>query len=486
MNDLDEMARAFLTEAFEVLHDEKVLPTSEFHPFLRVGRDYFGGSLMGRKAFVAFEKALAEHHPRFSDDTPLHERHFASGYMFSFLEAVVAEAAIRGEDLSPLAPCVDSCIQALASEIEADIWEVACCREVTHLTTVTGQPVELSDVTVYPLSEPAHEHSREASRVVAQIIPHSQSTYGRTSPGTWNPPQAIVVARDAGARPFDLAKALTRRIDSFLLAARLLHAATSESVYEVQGGTSLVRQFDPTLVRFRGNTDSMIPTGMLRRTTRLEPRDATRFAGLTGAIEAAEESVENKLVTSFGMAIHKFQLSFHAHNWQEQIVDLTTALEATLSGAKRSDVVHRLKTRATALLTAESDPAGSIFDDIGHLYEIRSQLIHGGTFSQRELMKSVNSITTVPDSMPGIAVDHAVDRLRDLVRRALLARIALAACDPPLWRFGEDKGIDAALADDATRSDWRSAWHGELELFDAADAVERPRTAAEFISQDDL
>lgn len=486
MTSLDRVARDFLASAFTSLQDHHVLPTPVFDPYLRIGRDYFGDSLGGRRGFAALENAIAERHPRFSEETPLHERDFAHVYIYSFLEAVIAEAALKGEELSPFAPCVDSCIEALSSEIEADNWEVACCREVTHLTTTSSQPIEFSNVTIFPLVAPAHDHSREASGIIAQVIPHSQSAYGRESPGTWNPPQAIVVARGVDGKPFDLVKDLSRQIDIFLLAARLLHAATSTSVYEVQGGTSLVRQFAPTLARFRGNTDSMIPTSMLRRTTRIEPRDSQRFDGLARAIAAAEKTPKDKLVTSFGMAIHKFQLSFHAHNWQEQIVDLTTALEATLSGTKRSDVVHRLKTRATALLATGNDPAGAIFDDIGHLYEIRSQLIHGGTFSEKQLMKSVNSITTVPDTMAGTAVDHAVDRLRDLVRRALLARIALATCDPPLWRFGGDKGIDAALADDTTRGDWRSAWHGELESYDAADSVERPRTAALSLSQDDL
>ena len=480
------MAREFLASALSALQNHHVLPTPIFNPYLRIGRDYFGGSLGGRGEFAALKNAIAESHPRFSEETPLDERDFASGYIYSFLEAVVAEAALKGEELTPFAPCVDSCIEALVSEIEADTWEVACCREVTHLTTAAGDTLEFSDVTIFPLSEPAHGHSREAARIIAQVVPHSQSSYDRESPGTWNPPHSIVVARDLGPRPFDLAGELSRRIDIFLLAARLLHAATSTSVYEVQGETSLVRRFDPILVRFRGNTDGMIPTSMVRRTTRIESRDSQRFDRLARAIVAVEESLRDMLVTSFGMAIHKFQLSFHAHNWQEQIVDLTTALEATLSGNKRTDVVHRLKTRATALLATDNDPAGAIFNDIGYLYEIRSQLIHGGTFSEKQLMNSVNSITTVPDTMAGIAVDHAVDRLRDLVRRALLARIALATCDSPLWSFGEEKGIDAALADDTTRGEWRSAWHGELESYDAADSVERPRTAALSFSQDDL
>lgn len=486
MTSLNDAARAFLASAFDVLHGENVLPTPEFDPFLRIGPDYFGSSLMGLGEFAAFEDSVAERHPRFSADAPINERGYAHDYLFSFLEAVVAKAALGGEDPSPDASCVDSCLEALVSEIEAEVWEVACCREVTHLTTATGQPLELSDVVVIPLTAPPYEHSSEADRIISEIIPHSQSAYGRTSPGTWNPPHAIAVARDYDSKPFEAAKALSRQIDDFLLATRLLHAATCDSVYEIQGETSIVRRFDPTFVRFRGNTASMIPTSMLRRTTRLEQRDVKRCHGLSSAIAAAEETADGMLITSFSMAVHKFQISFHAHNWHEQIVDLTIALEATLSGISRTGVLRRLKTRASALLATPSDPAEAISRDIGILYDIRSRLIHGGPILEEELVTKARKLTTVPDSLPAIAVDHAVDRLRDLVRRALLARISLATCEPPLWKFGEDREVDAHLADDASKAKWRSTWHSVLMSFDAEGSVERPRTAAEFTSQNDL
>ena len=100
-----------------------------------------------------------------------------------------------------------------------------------------------------------------------------------------------------------------------MLAARLLHAGTCESAYEVQGGTSLVRRFGPTLIRFRGDAGWNSPTGMLRRTTRLDASDPNRFSGLGKAIAVAEGQPQGWLVTSFGMATHKFQMSYHAHGW---------------------------------------------------------------------------------------------------------------------------------------------------------------------------
>ena len=203
---LDDAARAFLTSALVALRREHIVPTPVFNPFLRVGRDYFGDSIRGTKDFGPFEAAIGAHHPRFSDDTPLRDRDFASGYVFSFLEACVAEAVLSREELSPDSPSVERCLSDLVSVIEADSWEVACCREVTSLTTGTGQPLEFEDVMVNPVVASASDHSREAADLIAEVIPHSQSCYDRESPGGFGPPHSIVVARDNAKRPFDAAK----------------------------------------------------------------------------------------------------------------------------------------------------------------------------------------------------------------------------------------------------------------------------------------
>ena len=126
------------------------------------------------------------------------------------------------------------------------------------------------------------------------------------------------------------------------------------------------------------------------------------------------------------------------------------------------------------------------FEDIGFLYELPSRLIHGSGFSEKGPDKAATSITTVPDDSPSReAVAHTVDRLRDLARRALLARNCLAAGDPPLWNLNEDQGVDALLANASTQKEWRSKWRDVLRSFDAHGSVDQPRTAVSFVSQED-
>lgn len=203
-------------------------------------------------------------------------------------------------------------------------------------------------------------------------------------------------------------------------------------------------------------------------------------------MESADHERPGMAQTSFAMAVHKLQLSYHAHNWHEQIVDLATALEAALSGRHATDVVLRLRNRAAALLATERDPASAIFRDVGRLYSLRSTLVHGGEIKEKKLRKMVRRISTVPPDAPfGIALGHAVDRLRDLVRRALLARICLATGDAPFWPLGEDDGVDAALTDDDMRRTWRTAWHDTMDSIGAGDAADASSTAVDVLSRDD-
>lgn len=88
--------------------------------------------------------------------------------------------------------------------------------------------------------------------------------------------------------------------------------------------------------------------------------------------------------------------------------------------------------------------------------------------SEKSLLKEVRKISTIPAGLPDRkSVAHAVERLRDLVRRSLLARICLATGDTPLWPLGADTGVDAAMVDDFRRKSLREAWRGTLSGIDA-------------------
>lgn len=77
------------------------------------------------------------------------------------------------------------------------------------------------------------------------------------------------------------------------------------------------------------------------------------------------------------MALLKYGGTFSAKGWDENVVDLTTALEASLSGTDRTDIGLRVCTRAAALLATENDNPSVIFGDLKILYDLRSNLVHG-------------------------------------------------------------------------------------------------------------
>jgi hypothetical protein len=213
---------------------------------------------------------------------------------------------------------------------------------------------------------------------------------------------------------------------------------------------------------------------MVKRPVALAAEDAAKINGLKAMILRAEVDRPGMVMTSFGMAMQKFLVSYHSYNWYEQLVDLATAFEAAISGQDASDVLLRLRSRSAALLATPDDPPAAIFADVGRLYALRSSLVHGGEVKETKLRNTVYGISTVADDgMFGIALVRACDRLRDLVRRALLMRIALASTDPPVWPLGQDKDVDQALTDDKTRSAWRDAWHGGLSAIGAAASIER-------------
>jgi hypothetical protein len=269
---------------------------------------------------------------------------------------------------------------------------------------------------------------------------------------------------------------------------RLLTAATVKSHYEVRGMGTLVSRMSPSLEMFLGAGQSAV-----RRTVDPSELDGSVIKTVGEMIEAVEVVREGMVLTSFDVALRKFNGSHYTNDLFGQLVDLATALEATLTSAERDSagLTLRLRSRAAALLATANDPAPVIFKDVGLLYDLRSKLVHGGEIREKDLNKTISTISSVPAPGPisGLRtmLGHAVDRMRDLVRRAILARLCLAAEPDPFWPFDEQEmpSVDGLLADDATRERWRSAWQGRLAALGAPAAADPPRGAVDFLSQAD-
>jgi hypothetical protein len=481
--DIAAAARAFIWPAFAELRQAHVIPTSQFHAYLQVGRDYFGPGLTHLPEYGAREGLMAQMYPeRFAEPLTRSDSEFPNAYIFSLLEACVARCGLTDGNFDAGSPSVDQSVQEMLDVLASAAYEVVCCRAVSHLTTTTGAPVTLGGVEVIP--EPQERNSMIGE--IARRLPAASGAFNRERPIIYDRPRALLIARTETTEvdPFAAGEGLSRRLERFLLLLRLLTGATAQPAYEVQGITTLVSRMHPYLTTF-GKGPSL---ALVRRTCRLTVGDDEAFRGLGVLLDAADIKKEKMAWTSFDVAIANFHSSFLLGDAFKNLVDLATALEAILSdGSDGSDAITlRLKMRASALLSTSADPSRAVFDDVGTLYGLRSKLVHGGSLKEKELRSTIARVSTVPASSSfRIATVQALDRMRDLVRRAILARICLASEPTAVWQFEGTPRVDSLLADEDTRLLWRSLWRSRLESFGAGRAADPSRAAVDFLSRDD-
>ena len=465
-------ALAFVDEAFAALTEDHVVPPSRYHPYLRVGRDYEGGDV-NVPTFADLKEVLESSFPeRFALPLGDKERDFADLWVYSLLEASIARCSRNGEAFVATSIGVEESTAELLTAMQSRDGKVSTCRLVAHLTTADGGAFDVGDVHVVPV-----QSIQDIANEVARHIPGGYSAFGGNDPWPMEFPLCLITASDRGIDRYAVGDVLSRRLERFLRLVRLLTGTTTHSIYEITGEATLVRWMNPASTVFQGSHY------LVKRTAQLSSEGALAIESLGQLLDSMVQMPPKMMVTSFGMALSKFASSFQGGGWDEQIVDLMTAFEGALSGTSKTDVILRLKTRAAALLAESDDPAKAIFEDIDHLYDLRSKLVHGGSLTESELRKRTYGISTVPDDSPaGTAAAHMVDRLRDLVRRALLMRICLASGPTIHWPIDDDRSVDSQLADDALRSQWRQAWHDRLVELGAPTAYARISQAVDFFS----
>ncbi|ACU77744.1 hypothetical protein Caci_8931 [Catenulispora acidiphila DSM 44928] len=466
---LRTVARAFVGAALPALAELRVVPASVYRPFLRVGNDYEGSNVMGLPEFTELEAAVQRLLPeRFMlSTTPPRQPNleFANSYIFGLLEAAIARCAVALADFEADNELVGQTIEDWLALLEAGTEQLHCCRVVSHVTTETDEPVKIGEITVSPETGPGSLLER-----TQEMIPRALD---ERPPHTFDPPQSLVIATTSSS-PVE-AYAASRRIegdvDRFLLLARLLLAGTHQSCWEITGPASSVSKRYPAHHVFGKGAMSTL----MQRVVKLNTGHAPAFAALGGYLDAAKVKRAGKVTTTFDVALYRFNRAHEAHDDYEAIVDLATALEAVLiSDGNETDAISlRLRGRAAALLVTEVDSGRAIFEDVGRLYKLRSKLVHGGSISEKDLRDITTGLSTAPSDMPPrVSLAFAVDRMRDLVRRAFLARLCLAAEPDALWPFGQEVPVDAMMADEHARDAWRQRWRGVLADLGVPEAAE--------------
>jgi hypothetical protein len=433
---------------------------------LQVGRDYHSPAISDSAEFRQFETTLTDTYPdRFANQPGDPVWPAINVYAFSLIEACIAQLAQHEQPFDASSAIVEQCILQLVERLDAVEHQVACGRFIAHLTTADGSVADVGDMRIIPV-----RNSWEAAKQFEKVIPGAAGAFNGNPPFHHDPPLAVIVATGSGCDPLPTGGQLSKSIDRFLLLTRLLTAGTTHDVYEVVGETSMVRFVQPRLTVFDYHDVSLFG-----RTTTLSPDDGPVIAGLDRLLDGLVTERPDMVVTSFQMALLKFTESHRPGPWYKQLVDLSTALEAALSGQDKDDVSLRMRSRAAALLAGPDDHAAAIFDDIGKLYGLRSTLVHGSSLKASVSLKTLRSLSTANSNEPdGVVTAVGVARLRDLVRRSLLARIGLAVAEEPLWPLeGQAPGIDRILVDDEQRARWRSSWRTALESIGAGRALRR-------------
>ena len=479
------LAGTFLLEAWELLRSEHVVPASRFRPYLRVGSDYEGQPLMGLASFTALETALFEHFPnRFEEPLKAQKPEFPNHYIFRLLEAYIAHSAKVGNEAEGAATA-SIVVDEFLSALSATEYSLVSARLVSHVTTATMEPIEIDGLVVRPLRQPSYEDRPIAA--ISKLIPDAGRAFRDGPPFAHDPPTSLVIVQEASGEVSEsVATRLARRIERFLLLTRLIHGATVQSHWQITGPTTLISEASIDGVGF---VKSGIAFQFVQRIATVSSDYSVGYASLDNLLDNAEIAREKMFTTSFDMALNRFTRTYTSGDLLDAFVDLATTMEAIFvsGGSGNEDVGLRLRTRAAALLATRDDSGRKIFDDIRRLYNIRSKLVHGGSLAMKDLDKDLRTLVPNYSGVAStIALSFAVDRFRDLARRAILARLALASGASPLWPWVGDIQVDAELADDQARHHWHESWTTQLSSIGLSRSIGKAEPAVDVLAPPQL
>ena len=449
---LESLARAFLDAALTKLAEERVLPVSPYRPWIHAGIDYPGPVIHDLPETRALEEAVESATPdRFKRPGQGVDVHRPHQYVLGLLESTVAALTTAGEPhTSAATPAVDR-VQEFAALVTTEectgsvVAFVAGIRLVTPALAIRHVQATRIDTTM--------------DDVLGEIrdVPADLEELLRGSSGLpWEAGRLLLRADldpNTGYSVFGIESA-RNEIAGLIAAARMLTNATVVNNGTVIGQRQLIpvhRGFQEIEVK-QGNLVVWRPFHLSADT--LQPLLAMK-EWLSKAL-ARDEPRSHVMSVAAG----RFHAALDHQFWDEQLLEIAIGLEAALLGGdKEGEINYRLRARAAALLSNDEEPPERVFDDIGALYEMRSSLVHGmpiGDPDTRRLLAAMQSSQV--SELAGERFAVSVDRARDLLRRAIIARLCLGEGETPRWPWTarDAFSVDRALLNPDTAREWRS------------------------------
>ncbi|MGW0183147.1 hypothetical protein [Nocardia sp. NPDC003345] len=487
MSELDVVAGKFVVAAFEVLRAENAIPTSDSHRHLQAHVDFAWTAIQKLPAYAELAAAVIGAAPAgLPADTDNPGPEFTvSRLLSSFLEFCV-ERCSRIGDYDPAGAEVADAVGRFRDVVEGRPYQLIVTRHISHLVAEPDAEVEINGITILT----AGDH--ELVRRVRKEIPDAEHAWKRIRPQPpYRPPYSLLIARSTvSGVEYHHDYSLKASLDRFELTIALLTCANAQAAFQVSGASSRISA-RPARLNERLMRDDEVST--VRRTARLTGTEGPMLEALSKLVDSAlTRTGGDDLWSSFRQALRNFTDLDHTARYTEQLVQLATALEGVVIGAREGEgLTLRLCSRVAALLAGDDDPAQMLFEDLKHLYNLRSVIVHGGEMTMKEFRKTLNAISAVPESTKENdnldRIGYAVDRLRDIVRRAILARICLAIGDPSPWPFRDEKRVvrvDAALSDDEVRTVWRAHWRDTLDSMGIGVTARRAGPPVHWLSKD--
>ena len=476
LRDVDEAARALVTAVFQELrnHERAVrLRPSQWMDLMRFG----GQSVMGVTGYKQLEEALKAAFPqRF--EGPLGSHDLPSQFVWAMLDGAVLRAALGRLELELRPEDLAASVGEMVNLVQRDRDRSIAARVLTDITVEApfyAGSVELRPVGNWGLTDAYQDINGfipGAGRMLDEDIRYRVAgsfTHATLRTETEAPVGDRIDTGYSVAKRQALA-----RLETVTSALRLATGATSQAVVDITSAPGHVRFYRPEI--FRHDIDQM---ELVQRIGHIGPELGAPIAALGDRMAAW--GGDNQNPHSLGIALSRFGRSYVSRPWFDMLVDVAVGLEAALlGGSEQEEIGLRLRSRAAALLATPADPAATIYADVKRLYNLRSLIVHGSSPTTKDLEAHAYKISaTQRTPYKGVKWALALDRARDLLRRAILARGLLM--DSERWPSGRKArgfDVDAQLVDPVAREEWRQTWRVALEGMGLATAADQATPAS--------
>jgi len=127
------------------------------------------------------------------------------------------------------------------------------------------------------------------------------------------------------------------------------------------------------------------------------------------------EADDSGRLRELALSLRRFNQSYERERLEDQIIDLTIALESSILFGTHEELSHRLAMRAAVLLWGQV-PSDDTFSLIRHVYKVRSKIVHAGMSVREQAAQRKKDGDLTPDQL--------VEALREVTSKVLLTYLA--------------------------------------------------------------